>query len=266
MAQDESVKFSWFPKFTSVMEKLPEDMQPVFVMAVVRYGAYGEEPDLPWPLDAIFESVREDIDNSKKASKSGRDGGRGNAKKAHADDAKGSVDESETPLERPLSTPEKAPLEKPKAIPSHTKPVQAMAVQAKPDQGMMAPAPADEGANVIDLDAASKRTPYDPEPFTPPTIEEVRTYFGANGLLAPPDEFWALYQSQGWRKANGLPITDWHAQALSFARRQREFDAKKPPEQRQVVAPIPKAENAVDWDAEVARYDAQLARLQAGEA
>ena len=57
--------FTWFPKLTRVMEALPPENVAEFAMAVVRYGTYGEEPELSSPLlAAVFEGVREDVDNS----------------------------------------------------------------------------------------------------------------------------------------------------------------------------------------------------------
>ena len=57
--------FTWFPKLTRVMEALPPENVAEFAMAVMRYGTYGEEPELSSPLlAAVFEGIREDVDNS----------------------------------------------------------------------------------------------------------------------------------------------------------------------------------------------------------
>lgn len=74
------LKFTWFPKFTDTVAKVPEGQRCALLWALVLYGTYGEEADLGWPLDAIFESLRDDIDCSKRAIESGKRGGRGNAK------------------------------------------------------------------------------------------------------------------------------------------------------------------------------------------
>lgn len=58
-------KFSWFPKFTAALDYLAIDEARELAFAMVEYGAKGEEPIFEKPyLMAIFESVREDIDNS----------------------------------------------------------------------------------------------------------------------------------------------------------------------------------------------------------
>lgn len=68
--------FSWFPKITRALERVPEELRGELSWALIRYGTYGEEPELEWPLDAMFETLRDDIDHSKDARKSGRKGGR----------------------------------------------------------------------------------------------------------------------------------------------------------------------------------------------
>lgn len=65
-----------------------------------------------------------------------------------------------------------------------------------------------------------------PEGFEPPTAEEVAAYFGANCLNGDPQAFFDFYASQGWRKSNGMPISDWQPQARQWHRRQRELDAE----------------------------------------
>ena len=78
---------------------------------------------------------------------------------------------------------------------------------------------------------AGTRAPA-PEGFEPPTLGEVRSYFGANCLPGDPDAFWAYYDGQGWVKANGQPVVRWTSEAVSWSRRQRGYDAAKPERQR----------------------------------
>ena len=57
--------FTWFPKITRVMQTLPTDNVAEFAMAVAEYGTNGTEPSFSSPvLAAVFEGIREDIDNS----------------------------------------------------------------------------------------------------------------------------------------------------------------------------------------------------------
>lgn len=57
--------FTWFPKLTRVMASLPDDLAAQFAVAVANYGTYGTEPVFDNPImAAVFEGVREDVDNS----------------------------------------------------------------------------------------------------------------------------------------------------------------------------------------------------------
>lgn len=73
-------KFTWFPKLTTTVAKVPEEQRGALLWALVQYGTYGTEPTLEYPLDAIFESLREDIDNSKRSIQGGQKGGRNTPK------------------------------------------------------------------------------------------------------------------------------------------------------------------------------------------
>lgn len=96
-----------------------------------------------------------------------------------------------------------------------------------------------------------------PVDFEPPTAEEVRTYFAANCLRGNPDEFLDHFAAQGWVRSNGQAIADWKAQARQWSRKQAEFDQLKPADQRAPEKPIPKADNAVDWEAELAKLEGE---------
>ena len=86
----------------------------------------------------------------------------------------------------------------------------------------------------------------------------MRDYFGANCLRGNPEEFFDHFESQGWVRSNGQPIADWRAQARMWSRRQVEFDQSKPADLRQPEKPLPKAQNAIDWEAELAKLEGGL--------
>lgn len=63
MSEDRT--FTWFPKITRVMQTLPTENVAEFAMSVAEYGTNGTEPSFSSPiLAAVFEGIREDIDNS----------------------------------------------------------------------------------------------------------------------------------------------------------------------------------------------------------
>jgi hypothetical protein len=69
----------------------------------------------------------------------------------------------------------------------------------------------------------------DPPPakgaFRPPTVEQVAEYCGEreNGIEA--EEFCDYYESQGWLKANGLKLVDWHGAVRSWEKKDRKDGA-----------------------------------------
>lgn len=197
----QETKFSWFPKLTATVAKVPEEQRGALLWALAQYGTYGVEPELDWPLDAIFESLREDIDNSKRAITNGGTGGRGK-KKGDSANAKPPFGECETPLcdiknhgseqgETGVSVIGNVGLEDAEPIPSHTKPN-----HTKPRQ---------------------KR-------FVPPSVEEVRGYCDEKGYTFDPEAFVAFYESKGW-KVGRNPMKSWKAACLTWQKRQGEGKA-----------------------------------------
>ena len=198
----EGTKFTWFPKLTDTVTKVPEEFRGALLWALVRYGTYGEEPDLGWPLDAIFESLREDIANSKQCRSNGKSGGRGN-KKTASDKAKPPLSDAQTPLcesRNPASGEGDTPLcerEKGSSEGSEPKPDQASPVQSKPEV------------------VKRKR-------FKPPTPQEADAYaeewcrengYDPSGFSGC--KFTDFYASKGWMVGKS-PMRDWKAAARNW--------------------------------------------------
>lgn len=194
----QEAKFTWFPKLTATVAKVPEEQRGAILWALAQYGTFGIEPDLAWPLDAIFESLREDIDNSKRAISNGGRGGRGNTKAASQDE-KPPFEGCETPLsdnenpscnsiDRGVCEEEKGANGEPEPKPSHTKPD-----HTKPKQ---------------------KR-------FTPPSVDEVRAYCNEKGYTFDPEAFVAFYESKGW-KVGRNPMKSWQAACTTWQKREGE--------------------------------------------
>lgn len=227
-------KFTWFPKFTKALERMPEGPRAQMLWAIVQYGANGVEPefnsdncsvevgidadgepitvDYSWNMETIFETIREDIDNSVEARARNK-GGRPRKAKPEPEpeprNGNGGFEVTETDKTGVSETENggfevSETQETPPYIPDHTSPNQAIdsPIQDRADAMRAAP-----------------------EGFEPPTAEEVAAYFGANCLNGDPQAFFDFYASQGWRKSNGMPISDWQPQARQWHRRQRELDA-----------------------------------------
>ena len=181
--------FTWFPKMTRVMSTLPGEYVAEFALAVVSYGTYGEEPSFSSPLlAAVFEGLREDIDNSVNARTKNR-GGR---------PRKTGVSEvSETPKR---GFQEVSESENPsyinQTIPSHTNPNQT-------------------------IGSGGGETPPKRRAFKPPTVEEVKGYAEANGLHRLAQEAEAFvdhYAANGWKVGGKAPMKDWKAAGRNWNR------------------------------------------------
>lgn len=66
MTEATGQEFTWSPRLTKAVERVPEEHQATLLRALARYGTYGIEPDLEWPLDAVFEALRDCIDSKKR--------------------------------------------------------------------------------------------------------------------------------------------------------------------------------------------------------
>lgn len=70
-----ATEFTWFAKITRIYERIPDVQDRArFAMAVIDFGTEGKEPNLDYPLDSLFESVRDDIVNSVNARTNNKGG------------------------------------------------------------------------------------------------------------------------------------------------------------------------------------------------
>lgn len=111
----------------------------------------------------------------------------------------------------------------------------------------------------------NSRDEVDSQGLEPPTAEEVRNYFAANCLRGDPDDFWATYESQGWVKGNGQPVTDWRPLAQKWSRTQIQRDhdraerGRSGPREAAAAKPLPKPVNSPDetLDADIEAFRAR---------
>lgn len=199
------MKFTWPEKFTRTIEKVPDELLPKLIRAILAYGTDGVEPELDFPLDSIFESMREDIDNSHKFRDGGsRGGSRAKRAQGEADCEPGEADADglcESSVEdeqacKPCDTPCKG-FEK--ASPSI--PIQPNPVQSKPTQ-----------------DTEDTRAAKRPR-FVPPGVEEVEAYCREMGYTFSAESFVAFYASNGWRVGKN-PMRSWKAACTTWQQRQ----------------------------------------------
>ena len=193
----EEAKFTWFPKLTATAAKVPEEQRGKLLWALALYGTTGEEPSLEWPLDAIFEGLREDIDNSKRAITAGKTGGRGRRKGASSDSK-----DPFTACETPLSEGENPNCEECETGVSGTENGGSGEAEPKPYQSI-----------------PNHTKPRKRERFTPPTVEEVRELCQRRGYTFDPEAFVAFYESKGWMVGRN-PMKSWPAACSTWQKRE----------------------------------------------
>ena len=102
------------------------------------------------------------------------------------------------------------------------------------------------------------------EGFAPPTLDEARAYFGANLLPGDPDAFWAHYDSQGWTKGNGLPVSSWTSLALKWGIEERRRELATPPDQ--LPKKLSKPVNGLDPADDLERLEREFREKYGGDA
>ena len=197
------------------------------ICAVVRFMATGEEPKLQGVANAMWIAVRPAVENSRTRAESGRRGGKQNDKQNAKQNDKQKAKQND---------------------------------KQKAEKGESDIYSSSSSSSYSYSTSPSASTNVDPSgsdggPFVPESADEVRAYFAANCLRGDPSEFFDHFESQGWVRSNGQPVADWRAQARMWSRRQVEFDQSKPADLRQPEKPLPKAQNAIDWEAELARLE-----------
>ena len=234
-------KFTWFPKLTETCERVPPEYRGELMLALVEYGTYGTVPELEWPLDAIFVSLREDIDNSKEMRARGARGGRppketkvepaseeakpdydvltapenqdgddisesGNQDSDKVSDPENQnadvVSESENLDADRFPTPETKV--EPASEEAKPNPYQSIPIHTKPEEVRV---------------ARARR----PSAFSPPSAEEVEAYCRAHEppLRVDAARFVDYFEAQGWRLSNGNRMRDWRAAARNWSNRER---------------------------------------------
>lgn len=172
----------------------PEDMRERMMLAdaVLMYGLHGVEIELPKSVKRAFKGLKNAIDNSKNKREQAKKGGRPRKAKAEPE-------------------PEPEPEQKPETEVSESE-----------NPNLTCPSLALPSLACVD----GTRGGGDADSFAPPTLDECRAYFAANCISGDPDKFWAHYESQGWIRSNGMPVTSLKAVAMLWNGNQKRLDAE----------------------------------------
>lgn len=185
------MKFTWCDKFTRALEKVPDEQFVVLVRAILAYGSDGVEPELEFPLDAIFESFREDIDYSHNRRQSGNKGGKARS----GGDSEEASKQSET-ASKLSATASKQSETAFKLFETASNPSKQACKQAS------------NTSNTSKKEGRMKR----------PTLQEVEAEIKARGYHVDARAFIAYYDSNGW-KVGKNPMKSWKSALTTWERR-----------------------------------------------
>lgn len=209
------MKFTWQDKFTRIAEKLPDDLLAKLMRAVMAYGTDGIETELEFPLDALFEGFREDIDYSKGARQRGARGGR----RKDAEPVS-SADEPESADAELLASHSEV-------LPSGTEQLESGAEVLASHSEVLAShsntrhSSTEQSSTGESEGRARKR-------FARPMRSEVEAYAHEIGL--PPgeaDKFLDHFDANGWKVGGKTPMKSWKAAMRNWQRRLPEFSGKE---------------------------------------
>lgn len=63
--------------------------------------------------------------------------------------------------------------------------------------------------------------------FTPPTIDEIKSYIDEMGYGLDPEEFLDANEQTGWKMKNGQQVRDWKARVRTFERNRKKWTAER---------------------------------------
>lgn len=185
------MKFTWCDKFTRALEKVPDEQFVVLVRAILAYGSDGVEPELEFPLDAIFESFREDIDYSHNRRQSGNKGGKARS----GGDSEEASKQYET-ASKLSATASKQSETASKLFETASNPSKQTCKQAS------------NTSNTSKKEGRMKR----------PTLQEVEAEIETRGYHVDARAFIAYYDSNGW-KVGKNPMKSWKSALTTWERR-----------------------------------------------
>lgn len=184
------MKFTWCDKFTRALEKVPDEQFVVLVRAILAYGSDGVEPELEFPLDAIFESFREDIDYSHNRRQSGNKGGKARS----GGDSEEASKQSETASKLSATASKQS--------------------ETAFKLFETASNPSKQASNTSNTSNTSKKEGR----MKRPTLQEVEAEIEARGYHVDARAFIAYYDSNGW-KVGKNPMKSWKSALTTWERR-----------------------------------------------
>lgn len=185
-------------QFAPLLEAATDEQVGKIVKAMLQYQRTGEAEIEDTLMAAVFEMIKEAIDEDNAAYEETCQRRKDAAHKRWGTDADGCNDMQE-----------------------HASACKSMQEDADMDLDLEPIAPKGAGGNKR---ARAK--------FVPPTVEEVRAYVKERGSRVDPEAFVDFYASKGWKVGNQT-MKDWKAAVRTWERREPKGKPQAPPGKRQ---------------------------------
>lgn len=200
----ENVKaFAFFQSYGKVFRKLPREYWADLLDAMLTLMFDGKEPEFDNKLlEPTFEAIRPNLENSLQKARNGRRKGKqaeANGSEKKQKEANGSNSGFCPPI--PNSMNRDREKEKKKDL----------NLGCEEGEGEESAPPA-------------RSTQQQREEITPPTLEEVKTYFSGKGFKSDPEKFFDYYAGKYWHDKYNNPVKDWRKAADTW----ESWEDKKP--------------------------------------
>lgn len=213
-----------FVLYTDCLEQLeviPDAERGILFLEVLRYARTGVVPNIENPfLKALFLGFKNQIDRDcakyeevcKKRAEAGRNGGNQRVANLKQSQASGSnCNQNQANSSNCLNVEANA---------SNTKQSQASGSNIKANQ---ADNDSDNDSdNVIDIKKSKGKTSR----FTPPTIQEVKSFIDEKGYSIDAETFIAFYESNGWMVGKNK-MKDWRMAIVTWSKRDNVHPQRK---------------------------------------
>lgn len=189
----EKKSFVLYHDIRTPLELLTDEQRGKLFLALLNYSEYGELPDFDGALLMAFAFIRTSLDRDAEAwaekrakrAEAGRSGGL--AKVANASNASSSK--------------------------------QNVANLAVPvPVSVSVPVPVNVNSPNTSVGRRTAASPPRAARFTPPTVDEVKTYCVERGSSVDPEKFVDFYSANGWKQGKNKPIVDWKAAVRTWER------------------------------------------------
>ena len=211
--QEQRITYVFYKDWSEIIETMPAEMELQVRRAIDAYAFNDEVMDLPLAAKYFFEAIKKDIDRDKekfetkkaKRAEAGRKhfGNQYTRKKQNPDPAKNEHLEQTEQMEQ-VSQNGTNGTENENGYEN--------------ENGLQGLNPmCNKRNNTLSKESALKEKPQGGIALAP-TLEQIKDYILAKNFNVDAEQFFSVYQANGWVQKGGQPIKDWKAQVRVWER------------------------------------------------